>query len=72
MDHETAFSQYQTVHGKLVGLRLKGLPLVARLLVPRTRLGISVRNRFVAVAGASYLAALRIGRRMGLGKPPRA
>lgn len=64
-DHEAAFDQYQTVHGKLVGPRLKALSLVAAFLVPQTRIGISVRNRFLAVAGPTYATALRIGQRMG-------
>jgi 2-polyprenyl-6-methoxyphenol hydroxylase-like FAD-dependent oxidoreductase len=64
-DHEAAFGQYQAVHGKLVGPRLKALSLVAAFLVPRTRIGISLRNRFVAIAGPTYATALRIGQRMG-------
>jgi len=62
-DHEVAFGQYQMVHGKLVAPRLKALSLAAAFLVPRTRAGISVRNRFLAVAGPTYTTALRIGRR---------
>ena len=60
-DHKAAFDEYQMVHGKLVRPRLRALSLVAGLLVPKTRLGISVRNRFVAFAGSAYLTALRIG-----------
>jgi len=70
MDHDAAFRQYQTVHGKLVGPRLAALSLVAAFLVPRTRIGISVRNRFLAVAGPAYATALRISQ--GLGRASRA
>ena len=63
-DHEAAFVRYQTVHGKLVGPRLRALSLVAAFLVPRTRIGISIRNRFLAIAGPTYATALRIGQRM--------
>lgn len=63
-DHGAAFAQYQAVHGKLVSARLKALSPVAALLVPRTRFGISARNRFLAIAGPAYAAALRIGQRM--------
>jgi 2-polyprenyl-6-methoxyphenol hydroxylase-like FAD-dependent oxidoreductase len=71
-DHKAAFGQYQAVHGKLVGPRLKALSLVAVFLVPRTRAGISVRNRFVAMAGPTYTTALHISQRIGLGTPPRS
>ena len=64
-DHETAFRQYQAVHGELVGPRLRALSLVAKLLVPRTQVGISARNRFLAIAGPAYTTALRISQRMG-------
>jgi 2-polyprenyl-6-methoxyphenol hydroxylase-like FAD-dependent oxidoreductase len=64
-DHEAAFAQYQTVHGKLVRPRLRALSVVATFLVPQTRIGISVRNRFLAIAGPTYAAALRLGQRMG-------
>src|SRR5262245_14112313 len=70
-DHKAAFGQYQAVHGKLVGPRLKALSLVAAFLVPRTRTGISVRNRFVAMAGPAYETALRIGQRMARASRPR-
>ncbi len=68
-NHEAAFRQYQTGHGKLVSPRLRTLSLVAAFLVPRTRIGISVRNRFLAIAGPTYATALRISQRMGLCKP---
>jgi 2-polyprenyl-6-methoxyphenol hydroxylase-like FAD-dependent oxidoreductase len=71
-DHNAALRQYQSIHGKLVGRRLKALPLVAALLVPRTRLGIMIRNRFLALAGPAYLAALRLARRMTSPKPLRS
>jgi hypothetical protein len=64
-DHEAAFRQYQTVHGKLVGPRLKALSLVAAFLVPRTRIGILVRKGFLAIAGPTYATALRISQRIG-------
>ena len=66
---ETAFRQYQAVHRRLVDPRLKGLPLIAGFLVPRTRIGISVRNRFVAIAGPTYAAGLRIGQIMRARSP---
>jgi len=69
-DHKAAFGQYQAVHSKLVGPRLKALSLAAAFLVPRTRIGISVRNRFVAIAGPTYETALRIGQRMGRASRP--
>jgi 2-polyprenyl-6-methoxyphenol hydroxylase-like FAD-dependent oxidoreductase len=62
-DHEAAFGKYQRLHGKLVGPRLRALSLAAAFLVPRTRVGILMRNRFLAVAGPTYTTALRIGRR---------
>jgi 2-polyprenyl-6-methoxyphenol hydroxylase-like FAD-dependent oxidoreductase len=68
-DHEAAFRQYQTVHGRLVGPRLKALPVIAAFLVPRTRVGISVRNRFLAMAGPTYTAALRFGQVMRARSP---
>jgi 2-polyprenyl-6-methoxyphenol hydroxylase-like FAD-dependent oxidoreductase len=68
-DHTAAFRQYQTLHGRLVRPRLKALPLIAALLVPRTRVGISVRNRFMAIAGPTYAAALRFGQIMRTGSP---
>ena len=68
-DHAAAFTQYQEVHGKLVGPRLKALSLVATFLVPRTRIGISARNRFVAVAGPAYTTALRVAQKLKRAKP---
>ena len=64
-DYEAAFGQYQSVHNKLVAPRLKALSLVAAFLVPQTRIGISIRNRFLAIAGPTYATALRIGQRLG-------
>jgi 2-polyprenyl-6-methoxyphenol hydroxylase-like FAD-dependent oxidoreductase len=69
-DHAAAFAQYQRVHGDLVRPRLKALSLVARLLVPRTRIGISVRNRLLAVAGPAYATALRVAQKLKRSKPP--
>src|SRR5262249_23920055 len=45
-DHAAAFGQYQAVHGKLVGPRLKALSLAAAFLLPPTRIGVSVCKRF--------------------------
>src|SRR5262249_20722607 len=45
-DHKAAFGQYQAVHGKLVGPRLKALSLAAAFLLPPTRIGVSVCKRF--------------------------
>lgn len=70
-DQAAALGQYQRLHGKLVGPRLKALSLVAAFLVPRTRIGISIRNRFLAVAGPTYATALRIGQSMRRPSRPR-
>ena len=61
-DHDRAFRQYQAQHGKLVAPKQKNVSLVASLLVPKTRFGISLRNRAVSTAFATYSAVRRVGR----------
>lgn len=62
IDHVRAFRQYQERHGKLVRSRHRTLSLVASLLIPRTRLGIALRNQ-VLVRALSAIAKLKgIGR----------
>jgi 2-polyprenyl-6-methoxyphenol hydroxylase-like FAD-dependent oxidoreductase len=61
-DHDRAFRQYQAQHGKLVAPKQKNVSLVASLLVPKTRFGISLRNRAVSAAFATYSAVRRVGR----------
>jgi 2-polyprenyl-6-methoxyphenol hydroxylase-like FAD-dependent oxidoreductase len=65
-DHDEAFRQYQAQHGKLVAPRQRNVALVASLLVPRTQLGISLRNRVLVGALSAYAAVKRIGRRLHL------
>ena len=48
-DHAQAFRQYQTRHGKLVASKQNNLSLLASILVPRTALGISIRNRALGI-----------------------
>jgi len=48
-DHEAAFRQYQAQHSKLVGPKQKNLSLIASILVPKTQLGIAVRNRALGI-----------------------
>jgi 2-polyprenyl-6-methoxyphenol hydroxylase-like FAD-dependent oxidoreductase len=50
-DHAQAFRRYQTRHGKLVAARQKNVTRVASMLVPRTELGITARNRIVGLIG---------------------
>jgi 2-polyprenyl-6-methoxyphenol hydroxylase-like FAD-dependent oxidoreductase len=66
MNHDQAFRQYQAQHGKLVAQKQRNLSLIASLLVPRTQLGISLRNKFVAAVAPAYAAAMRLGRRLHL------
>jgi 2-polyprenyl-6-methoxyphenol hydroxylase-like FAD-dependent oxidoreductase len=63
-DHDEAFRRYQTQHGKLVAQKQKSVSLVASLLVPRTQLGISLRNRTMSIVAPAYAAAKRISRRL--------
>jgi 2-polyprenyl-6-methoxyphenol hydroxylase-like FAD-dependent oxidoreductase len=63
-DHDEAFSQYQAQHGKLVSSRQRNVSLVASLLVSRTQIGISLRNRVLLGLLSTYAAAKRIGRRL--------
>ena len=62
-DHEAAFRQYKAQHGKLVGPKMRNVGLVASMLVPRTRFGVSLRNRAMGLAQA-YVAVKRLGRRL--------
>ena len=48
-DHDAAFRQYQAQHGKLVRPKQKNLSLIASILVPKTQLGIAVRNRALGI-----------------------
>jgi 2-polyprenyl-6-methoxyphenol hydroxylase-like FAD-dependent oxidoreductase len=48
-DHAAAFRQYQSWHGKLVAAKQNNLSLMASILVPRTALGVSIRNRALAI-----------------------
>jgi hypothetical protein len=61
-DHDRAFRQYQAQHGKLVAPKQKNVSLVASLLVPKTKVGISLRNRAVSAAFATYSAVRRVRR----------
>ncbi len=61
MDHEAAFRRYQAQHGELVARRQKTLTLLASFLVPRTQVGIFLRNRIVGMTRA-YTGAKRISR----------
>ena len=60
-DFGQAFHQYQAQHGKLVGPRKKNVALVASVLVPKTQLGISLRNRAVGLAQAVAAARRLVG-----------
>jgi 2-polyprenyl-6-methoxyphenol hydroxylase-like FAD-dependent oxidoreductase len=48
-NYTEAFRQYQARHGKLVAAKQNNLSLLASVLVPRTQLGISIRNRALAI-----------------------
>jgi 2-polyprenyl-6-methoxyphenol hydroxylase-like FAD-dependent oxidoreductase len=48
-DHAEAFQHYQARHGKLVASKQSNLSLLASILVPRTALGISIRNRALGI-----------------------
>jgi len=63
-DQEAAFRRYQAEHGQLVALRHSNLAFLASLLVPRTRLGISLRNRILRMTRPVFAAAQLMGRRM--------
>jgi 2-polyprenyl-6-methoxyphenol hydroxylase-like FAD-dependent oxidoreductase len=62
-DYRQAFKLYQTRHGKFVGTRQRNLSRVASILVPRTELGIWLRNRVLLKMVAGYAAARRALRR---------
>ena len=47
-DHDAASRQYQAQHGKLVSPKQKNLSLIS-ILVPKTQLGIAVRNRALGI-----------------------
>ena len=63
-DHEAAFRRYQAEHGQLVALRHSNLAFLASLLVPQTRLGISLRNRILRMTRPVFAVAQLMGRRM--------
>ena len=48
-DHDAASRQYQAQHGKLVRPKQKNLSLIASILVPKTQLGIAVRDRALGI-----------------------
>jgi len=50
-DYRTAFRSYQARHGTLVASKQRSLSLLASILVPRTQLGISARNRALGLVG---------------------
>jgi 2-polyprenyl-6-methoxyphenol hydroxylase-like FAD-dependent oxidoreductase len=50
-DHEAAFARYEATHRKLVTPKQRGVGLAAGLIVPRTRLGIALRN----VAASAFI-----------------
>jgi len=69
-DYGRAFRMYEARHRSMVEAKQRLMPLAARLLVPRTRAGIRVRN--VALrAYASGGAALRAAKRRGDARAPR-
>jgi hypothetical protein len=51
-DHDAAFRQYQAQHGTLVRPKQKSLSLIASILVPKTQLGIAVRDRALVILRA--------------------
>ncbi|MBV9704419.1 MAG: hypothetical protein JO163_16950, partial [Methylobacteriaceae bacterium] len=59
-DHAQAFRQYQARHGKLVAGPQRNVTRVASILVPRTELGVSLRNRVVALVGSAQAGARRL------------
>ena len=59
-DHARAFRLYQARHGKLVAGRQRNVTRVASMLVPRTELGIALRNGVVALVGSVQAGAKRL------------
>jgi 2-polyprenyl-6-methoxyphenol hydroxylase-like FAD-dependent oxidoreductase len=52
-DWTAAFARYEKNHRRVIAPNLRGFEVAARLLVPRTRSGILVRNAAVRVAGVA-------------------
>lgn len=65
-DHSQAFRQYQALHGTFVSTRQRTLSLVASILVPRTQLGIVLRNQVFLKMVSAYAATRRAMRRSHL------
>jgi len=59
-DHAQAFRLYRARHGKLVAGPQRNVTRVASILVPRTELGVSLRNRVVALVGSAQAGARRL------------
>ena len=62
-DLEEALRRYEAQHRKLVAPKQKNVRLVASLIVPRTPLGLSLRNRTAGAVSAIHSVAKSIGRR---------
>jgi 2-polyprenyl-6-methoxyphenol hydroxylase-like FAD-dependent oxidoreductase len=62
-DHQAAFRHYQLRHNKLVKPRQKNVSTVASVLVPKTNLGISLRNNVLLKLLSGYAALMRVSRR---------
>jgi 2-polyprenyl-6-methoxyphenol hydroxylase-like FAD-dependent oxidoreductase len=59
-DHAQAFRLYQARHGKFAASRQRNVTRVASMLVPRTELGIKLRNRVAALVGSAQKGANRL------------
>jgi 2-polyprenyl-6-methoxyphenol hydroxylase-like FAD-dependent oxidoreductase len=60
---EGALRRYEAQHRKLVTPKQKNVRLVASLIVPRTPLGLQLRNRAAQAVSAVHSVAKRFGRR---------